>query len=83
MTSVRSDEVGISLSGALTVHTIGPLMPQVRTLIAAHPRPSFKVEWQGVIQLDTSGAGFLQSLPTWLFKTALPITLLKSIGTNP
>lgn len=63
MTAVRSDEVGISLSGALTVHTIGPLMPQVRTLIAAHPRPSFKVELQGVIQLDTSGAVFLQSLP--------------------
>jgi phospholipid/cholesterol/gamma-HCH transport system permease protein len=62
MTKVQSDEEGLSLSGELTVHSIGALGPQIRQLVFEHPRPALRADLSGITQLDTSGAVFLRSL---------------------
>lgn len=64
MTAVQGDDLGVALSGVLTVHTIGALVPEVRALIAAHPHPTLRADLRQVTQLDTSGAVFLRGLPT-------------------
>lgn len=63
MTWVQSDEPGIALGGALSLHTIGALAPQVRTLIAAHPRSALRADLAQVEHLDIAGAVFLRGLP--------------------
>ena len=63
MTAAQSDDLGISLSGPLTLKTIGALPPDIRALIAAHPHPSLRAELSQISQLDTSGVVFLRGLP--------------------
>ena len=63
MTAAQGDDLGISLSGPLTLKTIGSLTPDIRALIAAHPHPSLRAELSQISQLDTSGVVFLRSLP--------------------
>lgn len=63
MTWVQSDEQGIALGDALSLHTIGALAPQVRDLIAAHPRSALRADLRRVEHLDTAGAIFLHGLP--------------------
>ena len=63
MTWVRSDEQGIALGGALSLHTIGALAPQARALIAEHPRSALRADLRQVEHLDTAGAVFLRGLP--------------------
>ena len=63
MTTAQGDDLGISLNGALTVYTIGALTAQVRTLLAASPRPALRVDLHAITRLDTAGAVFLHSLP--------------------
>ena len=63
MTWVQSNEQGIALGGALSVHTIGALVPQVRDLIAEHPRSALRADLRQVEHLDTAGAVFLRGLP--------------------
>ena len=63
MTWVQSDEQGIALGDALSLHTIGALAPQVRALIAAHPRTALRADLRRVEHLDTAGAIFLHGLP--------------------
>ncbi len=61
--SAQSDEQGIALGGVLSVHTIGALSPQVRRLIAEHPRAALRADLRQVEHLDTAGAVFLRGLP--------------------
>ena len=63
MTAVQGDDQGFSFSGALTVHTVGALVPDIHALIAAFPGPSLRADLRQVSQLDTSGAVFLHRLP--------------------
>ena len=63
MTWVQSDDSGIALGGVLSVHTIGALAPQVRSLIAEHPRSALRADLRQVEHLDTAGAVFLRGLP--------------------
>lgn len=63
MTWVQSDEQGIALGGALSLQTIGELAPQVRDLIAEHPRSALRTDLRQVEHLDTAGAVFLRGLP--------------------
>ena len=63
MTWVQSDDLGIALGGALSLHTIGALASQARELIAAHPRSALRADLRQVEQLDTAGAVFLRGLP--------------------
>ena len=63
MTWVQSDDLGIALGGALSVHTIGALVPQARSLIAEHPRSALRADLRQVEHLDTAGAVFLRGLP--------------------
>lgn len=63
MTWVQSDEQGIALGDALSLHTIGALAPQVRALIAEHPRSALRADLRQVEHLDTAGAIFLRGLP--------------------
>ena len=63
MTWVQSDEQGIALGGALSVHTISALASPVRDLIAAHPRSALRADLRQVEHLDTAGAVFLRGLP--------------------
>ncbi len=63
MTWVQSDDLGIALGGALSLHTIGALASQARTLIAAHPRSALRADLREVEHLDTAGAVFLRGLP--------------------
>ena len=63
MTAAQGDDLGISLSGPLTLKTIGALTPDIRALIAAHPHPSLRAELSQISQLDTSGVVFLRGLP--------------------
>jgi len=63
MTAVQGDDQGFALSGALTVHTVGTLVPDIHALIAAFPGPALRVDLHQVSQLDTSGAVFLHHLP--------------------
>ena len=63
MTRVQGDERGIALGGALSLHTIGALVPQARALIAEHPRSALRADLRQVEHLDTAGAVFLRGLP--------------------
>ena len=55
--------MGIALGGALSLHSIGALAPQVRNLIAEYPRPVLRADLRQVEHLDTAGAVFLRGLP--------------------
>lgn len=63
MTAVQGDNQGFALSGALTVHTVGALVPDIHALIAAFPGSTLRADLRQVSQLDTSGAVFLHRLP--------------------
>lgn len=63
MTWVQGDDLGIALGGVLSLHTIGSLAPQVRTLIAEHSRSALRADLRQVEHLDTAGAVFLRGLP--------------------
>ena len=75
MTWVQSDEQGIAFGGALSLHTIGALAPQVRDLIAEHPRPSLRSDLRQVEHLDTAGAVFLRGLPDLAFSLGKELRL--------
>ena len=63
MTWVQSDDLGIALGGTLSLHTIGALAPQARSLIAEYPRSALRADLRQVEHLDTAGAVFLRGLP--------------------
>ena len=63
MTWVESDDLGIALGGALSLHAIGALAPQARALIAEHPHSALRADLRQVEHLDTAGAVFLRGLP--------------------